>query len=84
MTRLWQEGACIQVEMDSLGVPLCFTWDRQAHIVQNIANRWLTDAGWWKRHVWREYFKVTTDKGWLLIIYHDLTDDAWYVQRLYD
>jgi hypothetical protein len=32
----------------------------------------------------RDYFKLTTTTGLLVIIYHDLIHDAWFLQRLYD
>jgi len=54
------------------------------HTVQQIANRWRIDEGWWEGRIWREYFKLTTASGWLVILYRDMTTGAWYLQRLYD
>jgi len=34
--------------------------------------------------VWREYFKLTTQTGLLVVIYLDLLNGKWYLQRLYD
>jgi hypothetical protein len=42
------------------------------------------DTGWWRLRVWREYFKLETDTGLLVIIYRNLLTDDWYFQRLYD
>ena len=40
--------------------------------------------GWWRRRVWREYFTLTTHTGLLVLIYHDVRDDSWRLQRVYD
>ncbi len=39
---------------------------------------------WWRVRIWREYFKLTTGTGLLVVIYRDLLSGAWYLQRLYD
>jgi hypothetical protein len=49
-----------------------------------VAETWKMDEGWWAKRVWRDYFKVITDSGLLLLIYHDLPAGGWWVQRLYD
>lgn len=84
MTLLWPEGELINVTSDALALPQTFLWQGQLHPVQQIAKQWREDQGWWKRRVWREYFKVATATGLLVIIYHDLLTESWYLQRLYD
>jgi hypothetical protein len=84
MTRVWLTGAPITAECDATGSPLRFTWTGRTHTVQQIANQWRVDVNWWQLRLWRDYFKLTTDTGLLVIVYHDLVEDAWYVQRLYD
>jgi hypothetical protein len=52
--------------------------------VQGIAKRWRVDVDWWRGRVWREYFKLTTHTGLLVILYRDVLTGRWYLQRLYD
>jgi hypothetical protein len=84
MTYLWPKGEAITVKSDTHATPLVFTWQGQAHPVQAIAKRWRVDQGWWRKRVWREYFKVTTRTGLLVIIFREVQTGAWYLQRLYD
>ena len=84
MTRFWPDGLPITVESDDLNSPLSFKWRRRTHRVQHIANYWRIDTHWWEERVWREYFKVTTDTGLLVLIFRNLLTGDWYIQRLYD
>ena len=84
MTRLWKKGVQIVVETDDRGQPLSFEWNEQRHPIAACHNRWRVDVSWWTLRRWREHFKVTTTTGLLVIIYLDLVDDQWYLQRLYD
>ena len=56
----------------------------RAATIQAVARRWRVDQDWWRQRVWREYFKLTTRTGLLVIIYRDLLSGRWYLQRLYD
>lgn len=84
MTRLWTEGEPIQMTTDANGVPQAFIWQQQRHPVQTIGKRWRVDVGWWRVHIWREHYKLTTQTGLLVIVYHDLVNDQWFLQRIYD
>ena len=84
MTYLWPDGDPIEVQADAMGTPQQFTWRRQAHPVERVARRWRVDVDWWRGRVWREYFKVTTQTGLLVVIYRDFIGDTWYLPRLYD
>lgn len=84
MTYLWAGGDPIVVGADGMQTPLHIRWRGQVHPVQHVANRWRVDEGWWNRHVWREYFKVATQTGLLLVVYRDFVTGDWYLQRLYD
>jgi hypothetical protein len=64
--------------------PTTFTWQGQAHHVQGVAKRWRVDIDWWRGRVWREYFKLTTHTGLLVILCRDVLTGRWYLQRLYD
>jgi hypothetical protein len=84
VTRLWVVGERISVETDQAGAPVQFRWSGERHRVEAIADRWRADVQWWRLRVWREHFKLITDTGLLVIIYHDLPQDTWYLQRVYD
>ncbi|NLF00990.1 MAG: hypothetical protein GX601_08430 [Anaerolineales bacterium] len=83
MTHLWPEGQPIVVEVDALGTPCRFVWLGQTHTVEIVANRWRVDEAWWRERIWREYFKLATDTGLLVVVFRDLVDGGWYVQRVY-
>ncbi len=84
MTHLWPDGERISVSLDGKGLPDCLTWRGHDHRVQGVANRWSVDEEWWRQRIWREYFKLTTQTGLLMVVYHDLLSGQWYLQRLYD
>lgn len=84
MTRLWPDGVLVRVAESSDGVPGRLIWAGQSHKVTEITRRWRVKSDWWRDAVWRDYFKLITDTGLLLILYHDLQTDEWFLQRLYD
>lgn len=84
MTRLWPDGVLVKVQDSGDGQPQRIIWREQSHNITAITRRWRVRTDWWREAVWREYFKVTTDTGMLLIIFHDLRGNEWYLQRLYD
>lgn len=84
MTRLWLNGVLIRVEVDSSNIPRQLIWQRQLHSIQHIYNRWRVDREWWNQRIWREYLLLDTQSGLLVVIFHDLVRDRWYLQRLYD
>lgn len=84
MTRLWPEGDGIKIVLNDEGNPQSFWWQGRSHDIGHIMRRWRVRSDWWREPLWRDYFKLTTETGLLLIIYHDLNQDTWYVQRLFD
>jgi hypothetical protein len=34
--------------------------------------------------VWRDYWEVTTESGYLCVLYCDLLHDTWYLERVYE
>jgi hypothetical protein len=84
VTYFWPDGQVIPITLGDTGDPAAFRWAGQVHPVQHIATRWRTDDHWWDGRVRREYFMLTPETGWLVIIYRDLTTNAWYLQRIYD
>jgi hypothetical protein len=84
MTRLFIGGVLVEVQIDLNAMPVRFTWEGQVYRVQNIANHWRVDMGWWRLRICRDYFKVSTSNGLLVTLYRDLLTDCWYLQRVYD
>ena len=83
MSPFWMEGTPIQVEQNGEQV-LAFVWQGQRHEVMAMTRRWRVDEGWWGVRVWRDYAKLTTHSGLLVIVFQDLLTGVWYLQRLYD
>ena len=84
MTYFWTQGDPIQVEADEHWRPQRFVWQSQVHPVDAVTRRWRVDEDWWRVRIWREYFKLITTTGLLVVIFHDLVTGEWYLQRLYD
>jgi hypothetical protein len=84
MTYLWTEGESIVVSRTLDDVPEAFTWRARTHAVQGVAKRWRVDVDWWRRRIWREYYKLYTRSGLLVIVYQDLVTGEWFLQRLFD
>lgn len=84
MSRLFGGGEPIRVWRLNGGLPKRFQWNERIHFVQQVANSWRVDVGWWRLRVWRDYYKLLTTSGLLVIVYHDLLTDAWYLYQLFD
>lgn len=83
MTYLWQPSTPIQMcLLDDR--PHHFLWYARLHRVQWIPRQWRVDMEWWRVRIWRDYYKLVTDSGLLVIVYHDLVTDDWYLQQLFD
>ncbi len=83
MTRLWVSGVAIQARTRG-DEPVELVWNGQRHPVEGILNRWRVDVGWWRLRIWRDYYKLVTTTGLLLVIYHDGIGGGWWLQRVYD
>ena len=87
MSRFWPSGDPLRVLLDETAhpaIPILLYWRGVEHRVCDLADRWQVDTEWWQGRIAREYFKLTTDTGWLLVIYHDQVGGDWYLQRAYD
>lgn len=74
----------INVQTDDDGTPLRLVVEGHTHAVEQVANHWRVDATWWRIRVWRDYFKLVTGSGMLVLIYHDILNGGWFLQRVYD
>ncbi len=85
MTWLWAEGLPVAVETRGQGtLPVAFAWRGERHPVAGIISRWRVDTGWWEARIWRDYFRLHTASGLLVVLVHDLLADRWALERLYD
>lgn len=84
MTRLLLPAEKIAVFCAEDGTPASFTWRGRKYTVLEAVDRWRADTEWWRARQHREYYKLVTGDGLLLVIYHDLSREGWYVQRIFD
>lgn len=83
MTYLWFPAMRIEVILLD-HQPDQFLWNARLHRVRWITKQWRVDVEWWRMRVWRDYYKLVTDSGLLVIVYCDLLDHSWYLQQLFD
>jgi hypothetical protein len=83
MTRLWASGVAIRVQTHG-EEPALFYWNGQAHPVGRMVNHWRVDVGWWRLRIWRDYYRLVTTTGLLVVVYHDGVNGEWRLQRVYD
>jgi hypothetical protein len=83
MTYLWVPALEIAVQCQEV-TPAQFWYQGRRHQVLWIAEQWRVDSEWWREPTWRDYFRVVTDSGLLLLLYHDLLEGQWYLQQTYD
>jgi hypothetical protein len=84
MSRFWPAGIPIRVQCDAAAMPCQINWNQRWHTIHQIVESWRIDEQWWHRRAWRDYFKVLTTTGLLLLIYYDRLGQEWRLQRLYD
>jgi hypothetical protein len=85
VTRLWPKEEPIQIWGDD-DAPTGFNWQGTSHRIETVCNRWQVHTRWWEPGdiLWREYWKVITDRGFLCLLYHDRLGGGWFLSRLYD
>jgi len=52
-----------------------------------ICNRWKLERDWWKgkeNTFEREYYKLLANSGTVLVVYRNLSDGAWHLERILD
>jgi hypothetical protein len=85
VTLLWPEGEAVHTWGD-VDAPTGFVWQGISHSIDQVCNRWRVHTRWWQSGevLWREYWKVITDRRVLCLLYHDLRNGGWFLARLYD
>ena len=82
MTRLLSPPTPVTVTLNSDGTPayVTGTW---SGAVDPIA-RWKVETEWWHQPVVRDYWKVVLNSNYLCELFHDLSRDEWFIERVYD
>ena len=83
MTRLCDPPLPIEVELGPDGAPARVSGGLLRGALRP-ASRWLAEADWWSRPIAREYWKAILNGELLVELFHDLHEDAWYLERIYD
>lgn len=83
MSYLWIPAIAIIVTQQQDRI-VAFQWQDQTYRVLFISEQWRVDVEWWRVRVWRDYYRLVTANGYLMVIYQDLGNQAWYLQQLYD
>ena len=85
MTRLWPAREAVNA-WGGAETPAEFAWQGTSHHIVEVCNRWRVHTRWWEpeQTIWREYVKVTTDRGLLCLLYRDLVQGGWFLARVYD
>lgn len=82
MTRLLRPPTAVDVTLDHGRAPIAISGALNGSI-QPIA-RWKTETSWWDRPVVREYWRAVLNNSLLCELYHDLSSNEWFVERVYD
>jgi hypothetical protein len=82
MTRLLREHPQIDVELDAAGQLIAIAWSGRREAVE-VCNRWRVAEAWWRDPIERDYFKIVGNR-WLALVYLDLKDQTWHLERLFD
>jgi len=76
--RRLNEPRRTRVRADARGKPLGV----DGRAVEAVRESWLVEDRWWtERPLRRRYWEVVTDDGRDLVVFRDLDDEHWYVQR---
>jgi len=82
MTRLLSPPAAVEVTLSADGTP-CYIAGAFSGSIDPIA-RWKVETEWWDQPIVREYWKALLNSAVLCELYHDLSKDQWFLERVYD
>jgi hypothetical protein len=69
------------VEEDENGMPVAVAISRRRLAIEERVETWRIDDEWWRpRPVSRLYWRVVTEDGRTLDLYHDLAAGGWFRQ----
>ena len=73
----WRQPAEIRVVKNVEGVPVSLQKSGKREKITRIYDRWYAETE-------KDYFRVKTSKGLVYDIYHDTTNDCWYIAKIYE
>ncbi len=82
MTRLLSPPAAVDVTLGPGGAPAAIS-GAFTGTIDPIA-RWKVETSWWTRPIVREYWRAVLNSTLLCELYHDLSLNAWFLERIYD
>lgn len=82
MTRLLQPPPGVEIGIDPQGAPGWMAGPLRGRL--EPLGCWTVDQDWWERPVARQYWKLLVEDRVLVEVFHDLLEDAWYLERVYD
>ena len=82
MTRVLTPPTAVDVTLGPGGAPTSISGAYSGSL-DPIA-RWKLETSWWTRPVVREYWKAVLNNNLLCELYHDLSNNEWFVERIYD
>lgn len=73
----------VRVECGVQGLPCSVYWRGRRQRVTAVLNRWRVEGRWWDEPVARNYVKLLTEDGSLLLLVYDSTLMVWHIRRIY-
>jgi len=72
-----KQPEAINVTKNVEGVPVSLQKSGKREKITRIYDRWYAETE-------KDYFRVKTSKGLVYDIYHNITNDCWYIAKIYD
>jgi hypothetical protein len=82
VTRLLSPAPAVEVTLNADGTPAYISGVLSGSL-DPIAH-WKVETEWWYQLITREYWKVLLNSNVLCELYHDLSRNEWFVERVYD
>jgi hypothetical protein len=73
----------VQVTTDPAGLPRALVWQDHIDEVSHVYEVWRMHTGWWRLPVERDYYRVETAGGRVRVVFHDLRQGRWLLERRY-
>ena len=84
MTPFWLAGQPLHV-LEADAAPHQFLWRGRRHRVTAISAHWRVHTSWWHAEaIWRDYWEVTTDAGFLCVLFREVEIDGWFMERVWE
>lgn len=77
MAEVLKEPEEIRVTANVKGVPVSLSRKGKREKITRIYD-------WWFLEIGKSYFRVKTSRGLVYDIYHDVANNHWYLDKIYD